>query len=138
MGKRLNGEDILEIQLRIIKFVTRSNWVLFGVTSILGFSFLSSQVGLGIFFGGMLVTINFHLLAKTLKKALTPPHLASHNLVLAKYYLRFLISGFIIFLLIAGHIVHPIGLVVGLSVVVFSIILATACEVKKLFFKEAV
>jgi len=128
----------LEIQLRIIKFVTRSNWVLFGVTSILGFSFLSSQVGLGIFFGGMLVTINFHLLAKTLKKALTPPHLASHNLVLAKYYLRFLISGFIIFLLIAGHIVHPIGLVVGLSVVVFSIILATACEVKKLFFKEAV
>ena len=128
----------MEIQLRIIKFVTRSNWVLFGVTSILGFSFLSSQVGLGIFFGGMLVTINFHLLAKTLKKALTPPHLASHNLVLAKYYLRFLISGFIIFLLIAGHIVHPIGLVVGLSVVVFSIILATACEVKKLFFKEAV
>ena len=128
----------MEIQLRIIKFVTRSNWVLFGVTSILGFSFLSSQVGLGIFFGGMLVTINFHLLAKTLKKALTPPHLASHNLVLAKYYLRFLVSGFIIFLLIAGHIVHPIGLVVGLSVVVFSIILATACEVKKLFFKEAV
>ena len=128
----------MEIQLRIIKFVTRSNWVLFGVTSILGFSFLSSQVGLGIFFGGMLVTINFHLLAKTLKKALTPPHLASHNLVLAKYYLRFLISGFIIFLLIAGHIVHPIGLVIGLSIVVFSIILATACEVKKLFFKEAV
>ena len=128
----------MEIQLRIIKFVTRSNWVLFGVTSILGFSFLSSQVGLGIFFGGMLVTINFHLLAKTLKKALTPPHLASHNLVLAKYYLRFLISGFIIFLLIAGHIVHPIGLVIGLSIVVFSIILATACEVKKLIFKEAV
>jgi hypothetical protein len=128
----------LEIQLRIIKFVTRSNWVLFGVTSILGFSFLSSQVGLGIFFGGMLVTINFHLLAKTLKKALTPPHLASHNLVLAKYYLRFLASGFIIFLLIAGHIVHPVGLVVGLSIVVFSIILATACEVKKLIFKEAV
>ena len=128
----------MEIQLRIIKFVTRSNWVLFGVTSILGFSFLSSQVGLGIFFGGMLVTINFHLLAKTLQKALAPPHLASHNLVLAKYYLRFLISGFIIFLLIAGHIVHPIGLVIGLSIVVFSIILATACEVKRLFFKEAV
>ncbi|MEJ2102338.1 MAG: ATP synthase subunit I [Desulfobacterales bacterium] len=128
----------MEIQLRIIKFVTRSNWVLFGVTSILGFAFFTSQVGLGIFFGGMLVTINFHLLAKTLKKALTPPHLASHNLVLAKYYLRFLASGFIIFLLIAGHIVHPIGLVVGLSIVVFSIILATACEVKKLIFKEAV
>jgi len=128
----------LDVQQRIIRFVTRSNWILFAVASILGFSLFSPHVALGIFFGGMLVTINFHLLAKTLKKALTPPHLASHNLVLAKYYLRFLISGFIIFLLIAGHIVHPVGLVVGLSIVVFSIILATLCEVKKLIFKEAV
>jgi hypothetical protein len=128
----------LEIQQRIITFVTRSNWILFGVASILGFAILSRHVALGIFFGGLLVTINFHLLAKTLKKALTPPHLASHNLVLAKYYLRFLASGFIIFLLIAGRIVHPVGLVVGLSIVVFSIILATVCEIKKLIFKEAV
>jgi hypothetical protein len=110
----------------------------FGAASILGFAIFSRGVALGILFGGLLVTINFHLLAKTLKKALTPPHLASHNVVLAKYYLRFLISGFIIFLLIAGHIVHPVGLVIGLSIVVFSIILATLCEIKKLIFKEAV
>jgi hypothetical protein len=128
----------VDIQQRIIKFVTRSNWILFGVASILGFALFSAHVALGILFGGLLVTINFHLLAKTLKKALTPPHLASHNLVLAKYYLRFLVSGFIIFLLIAGHIVHPVGLVIGLSIVVFSIILATLCEVKNLIFKEAV
>jgi len=128
----------LEIQQRIIKFVTRSNWILFGVASILGFALLSRHFALGILCGGLLVTINFHLLANTLKKALTPPHLASHNLVLAKYYLRFLVSGFIIFLLIAGRIVHPVGLVVGLSIVVFSIIFATVCEVKKLIFKEAV
>jgi hypothetical protein len=112
--------------------------VLFGVASMMGFGLLSRQFALGIFSGGLLVTINFHLLAKTLKKALTPPHLASHNLVLIKYYLRFLASGFIIFLLIACHIVHPVGLVIGLSIVVFSIILATACEVTKLIFKEAV
>ncbi|MGD9079162.1 MAG: ATP synthase subunit I [Desulfobacterales bacterium] len=128
----------MDIQQRIINFVTRSNWILFGTASILGFAIFSKNVALGILFGGLLVTINFHLLAKTLKKALTPPHLASHNLVLAKYYLRFLVSGFIIFVLIAGRIVHPVGLVIGLSIVVFSIILATLCEVKKLIFKEAV
>lgn len=128
----------MEIQQRIIKFVTRSNWILFGIASILGFVLLSRHVALGILFGGLLVTINFHLLAKTLKKALTPPHLASHNLVLAKYYLRFLISGFIIFLLIASRIAHPVGLVIGLSIVVLSIVLATVREIKKLIFKEAV
>jgi hypothetical protein len=128
----------LEIQQRIISFVTRTNWILSGVVSILGFMLFPPGVAWGILCGGLLVTINFHLLAKTLKKALTPPHLTSHNMILAKYYLRFLASGFIIFLLIAGRIVHPVGLVIGLSIVVFSIVLATVCEVKKIIFKEAV
>jgi hypothetical protein len=82
--------------------------------------------------------VNFHLLARTLKKALTPPHLASANAILAKYYIRFILSGIIIFVLIAGHIVNPIGLILGLSVVVASIMLSTLCELKKLIFKEAV
>ena len=128
----------MDIQQRIINFVVRANWILFGAASLAGFAIFARDIALGIVFGGLLVTINFHLLAKTLKKALTPPQLASHNVVLAKYYLRFLITGFIIFLLIAGHIVHPVGLIIGLSIVVFSIILATICEVKKLLFKEAV
>jgi hypothetical protein len=57
--------------------------------------------------------------------------------VLAKYYVRFALSGFVIFLLIAGRLVDPIGLVIGLSVVVVSIMLATVRELKKLIFKEA-
>ena len=128
----------METQQRILKFVTRANWSVFFISSVLGFVFLPADFARGIFFGGLLVTANFHLLARTLKSALTPPHLSSHNLVLAKYYLRFLVSGFIIFVLIAGHFVNPLGLVIGLSVVVFSIMLATVCELKKLIFKEAV
>ncbi len=127
----------MEIQQRSIRFVTLGNWILCASSSILGFVFFPLNVAWGILFGGLLVTINFQLLARTLKAALTPPHLASHNLILAKYYLRFLASGFIIFLLIIGKVVHPLGLVAGLSVVVFSIMLATVCEVKKLIFEEA-
>jgi hypothetical protein len=43
-----------------------------------------------------------------------------------------------LFLLIAGHVVDPRGLFIGLSVVVASIILATMNELTKLIFKEAV
>ena len=128
----------METQQRILKFVTWANWIVFFISSVLGFVFLPADFARGILFGGLLVTANFHLLARTLKSAFTPPHLSSHNLVLAKYYLRFLVSGFIIFVLIAGHFVNPLGLVIGLSVVVFSIMLATMCELKKLIFKEAV
>jgi len=128
----------MDIQARLLKFITRSNWILLAAASILGLIMSPPDFARGVIFGGLIVTVNFHLLARTLKKALTPPHLASPNAILAKYYIRFILSGIIIFVLIAGHIVNPIGLVLGLSVVVASFMLATLCELKKLIFKEAV
>ena len=128
----------MDIQQRLLKFVTRTNWILFIFASIIGLAVATPGFARGIIFGGLIVTINFHLLYKTLKKAFTPPHISSHNVVLAKYYIRFIISGLILYLLIRGNFVDPLGLFVGLSVVVASITLATACEIKKIIFKEAV
>lgn len=128
----------MNIQQRLFHFVTRSNWIILLITSVAGAVMASQAFALGIIFGGLIVTINFHLLAKTLKNALTPPYLSSHNVVLAKYYIRFVISGVIIFFLIKYQVVNPLGLFIGLSVVVASIMLATLVEVKKLIFKEAV
>ncbi len=127
----------MDIQQRLVKFVTRANWILFFITSIVGIGLLPPDFAKGIISGGLIVTINFHLLYRTLKKAFKPSRLTSHNVVLAKYYVRFLISGIIIFLLISGHYVDPLGLFIGLSVVVVSIILATMCELTKQIFKEA-
>lgn len=125
------------IQKRILTFVTRANWVVFAAVSIGGFLLASADMLWGILFGGLIVTVNFHLLSRTLNKSLVPSNLSSHNVILAKYYVRFILSGFIIFILISGHYVHPLGLFIGLSVVVASIMLATLRELKNLFFKEA-
>ena len=108
------------------------------VVGALGLAFLPVQFAKGIVIGGLIVTVNFHLLYRTLKKALTPPHLASHNTVIMKYYFRFIVSGLILLFVISGQYVAPLGLIVGLSVVVVSIFLATILEVSKLFMKEAV
>jgi hypothetical protein len=126
--------DGVEIQRRIVTFVTRANWAILAAATVGALLFTPLRTALGVFSGGVLVTVNFHLLARTLRTALTPPHLASHHTVLAKYYVRFLISGCVIFVLIAGGLVDPLGLVAGLSVVVASIILATMREVTKLIF----
>jgi len=128
----------VEIQQRLLKFITHSNWILFFVASIIGLVLLPPDFARGIIFGGLIVTINFHLLYRTLKKSFRPSRLSSHRVVLAKYYIRFLISGFIIFVLISGHYVDPLGLFIGLSVVVASIMLATMCEITKHIFKEAI
>jgi len=127
----------MSIQERLLKFIVRANWILLVSAGII--SLLAASIGmtLGIMAGGLIVTINFHLLHRTLKRSLTPPHLASHNLILVKYYIRFVTSGIIIFFLIFSGVVDPRGLFIGLSVVVASITIATICEAKKLIFKEA-
>jgi len=128
----------METQQRILKLVLWGNWLLLALSGLAGFIFAPLDFTGGIIAGGLIVTINFHMLYRTLKKSLTPPHLASHNVVLVKYYIRFIVSGLVIFLLISGGYVHPLGLFVGLSVVVASIMFATLSEIKKLIFKEAV
>jgi hypothetical protein len=128
----------VNIQQRLLQFITRSNWLLFGAASVASIFLLPREFTFGIIAGGLIVTINFHLLSRTLKKALSPPHLVSHNVVLAKYYFRFVVSGVVIFLLIYEKLVNPLGLIIGLSVVVASIMLATLREIKLLLCKEAV
>ena len=128
----------MEIQQRLVQFITRLNWILFALASLIGLVVSSPDFARGIVFGGLIVSLNFHLLSRTLKNALTPPHLSSYNVILAKYYVRFIASGFIIFVLLSRHYVDPLGLVVGLSVVVASMMLTTLYEIKKLVLKKAV
>ncbi len=128
----------MNIQKRLLTFITRANWILLAAVSLMGLVWATPGFYKGIIFGGLIVTINFHLLAITLKKSLNPETLTSSNVILIKYYIRFTISGLIIFFLIRQKFVDPMGLFIGLSVVVASITLATMFEVKKLIFKEAV
>ena len=127
----------MDIQKRILRFITYANWIFFAAAFLVGLLVFQRDFALGVLAGGLIVTVNFHLLARTLKKSLTPQHLVSHNVIIAKYYVRFIVSGVIIFFLISGHYVDPRGLFVGLSVVVASIVVATVRELKNLIFKEA-
>lgn len=127
----------MKTQQRILKFVSNCNWLLLAVASAIGFSHFDPRVGIGIAAGGLIVTVNFHLLYRTLKKALTPPHIASVKGVILKYYIRFIITGIIIFFLMASKQVDPFGLIAGLSVVVASMFFAVLNELGQFIIKEA-
>ena len=127
----------MKTQQRILRFVSYSNWLLLLIASVVGFSYFAPRVGLGIAAGGLIVTINFHLLYRTLRKALTPPHIASIKGVIIKYYIRFVITGIVIFILMGSKQVDPFGLIAGLSVVVASLFFATLNELRQLIMKEA-
>ncbi len=98
---------------------------------------------MGVFLGGLLVTVNFHLLKKTVANNINGDAVMEKGKslvgsLLLKYYLRFTVTAVIIFLLISTHSVHPVGLLAGLSVVVASTFIAAGIELTRILFKEAV
>ena len=95
------------------------------------------RFSLGVGLGGLIILCNFHLLYRILKKAFIPDRLASPKAVILKYYLRLLGTGFLLYLLIAKKMVDPLGLIVGLSVVVINLTLLCFNEMRKILFKEA-
>lgn len=125
------------IQQRLLKFIARANLVMLILFSGIALAVTTRYFAMGIIAGGLIVTVNFHLLYRTLKRSFTPPRVASMKMILFKYYVRFTISGLIIFFLVSRHVVDPLGLFIGLSVVVASIILGTIFEAKKLICEEA-
>lgn len=128
---------------KIINFITKTNWLVLLVAGFAGLMMAPVKFAMGIILGGLIVVINFHFLKNTLKNKLKPDVVLVRGNsivgnVLIRYGVRFIVTSVIIALLISKHIVHPLGLIIGLSVVVASIFLATALELKRILFKEAV
>lgn len=100
------------------------NWILLLVLGTLSFLFMSPAFTLGVVLGGLLIIANFSVLQHTIRRSFSPVgSLRSNKIaIVAKYYFRLAILAVIIYTLITNGWVHPIGLAVGLSVVVVSII----------------
>jgi len=128
---------------KVVDFVTITNWLLLLSGGIIGMMIAPEKFTLGIILGGLIVAINFHLLKNTLKKMFAPEIIISRGRslmfnIIVKYYIRFAVTAIILYLLLSKQIVHPLGLVTGLSVVVVSLLIAAVFELTRFFFKEAV
>jgi hypothetical protein len=130
--KKGNGD-----QDPLLKRVRIMNGAVFALLLLLSLTFMSPFFTMGVGLGGLIVLFNFHLLYRILKKALIPEQLASPKAVIVKYYLRLLGTGIFLYFLIAKKLVDPLGLVVGLSVVVINLTLMGCNEMRKILFKEA-
>lgn len=128
----------MDIQQRILRSVSRTNWILLVAACAVGGATATFDFTMGILAGGLIVTLNFHLMYRMLKKTLSPSRKFPLRAILTRYYLRLGLSVIIIFILIAKNCVNPGGLLIGLSIVVASIMIAGFSELKKVILKEAV
>lgn len=122
---------------RILNFTKHTSVALFYLAIIFSVFNASIPFTLGVFLGGLLVTVNLHLMCKSVKKALVTPYSADINPVLTKHFIRFAVSLVVISALIIQGYIHPVGLIAGLSVVVASFSLAAFNEILRIIFNMA-
>lgn len=118
----LTGERLV----RLIEWMS----ALFAVGLSLGaWYFYSAPAARGVIFGAAIAIASFQVLKWQLKKAFRDPlNLPGKGKVFASYYLRFLVTLFLVFLVMYFGWGDPIAFLVGLSVIVVSIIIIGALE----------
>ncbi len=115
------------------------NWVLLALLASGSFVFFSRKFALGVLAGGILAVANYYLVKRSLRRALDPERKGKTRfLYLLKYGLRFAALGLIIALLLIKGWVSPLGMLLGLSIIVLGIALVGVVEARKLFFKGVV
>ncbi|MCF8054066.1 MAG: ATP synthase subunit I [Deltaproteobacteria bacterium] len=119
-----------------------SNWLVLTVLVVLSAMLASGEFTLGVLLGGFISIVNFHWLNRDIFKMFghltpgaPPPKPAS---AVFGFFLRLCVTGIILYLLFTTTPANPIGVAVGLSVVVFNLIItAVWLGLKRNSFKEA-
>ena len=101
------------------------HWVVLVLLGGVSFFFMSNAFTMGILIGGMMILFNFYVLQRSIRKIFSAHRSGKIKkvFVIATYYFRFLIMGILIYLFVTTKLVHPIGLTIGLSIIVISITL---------------
>jgi small-conductance mechanosensitive channel len=104
--------------------IRTQNWIILLVLSGASYFAMNPPFTLGVILGGLMMIANFNVLQYTVRKAFSAqlPQGKRKGFILAKYYLRLFFLAAILYVLITRGLVHPVGLAVGLSTVVISIV----------------
>lgn len=111
----------VRLQQELEALIKRRNWLLLVALVAASAIAWDLKFTLGVVAGGLLAIANFSLLSRVLVRQFEPGHKPSISGVLVRYYLRFIATAVVILLLIKFSLVGPIGLLIGLSVIVFNL-----------------
>lgn len=109
---------------KLVEQIKTDNWIILLILGILSSLFMSAPFTLGVISGGLIIIANFSVLQHTVRSAFSDQGAFRGKKIalIAKSYFRLAFMALIIYILITNGWVDPIGLAVGLSVVVFSIL----------------
>ncbi|HAG51303.1 MAG: hypothetical protein A2X87_04845 [Deltaproteobacteria bacterium GWC2_42_51] len=105
------------------------------IVSIIAFTISSAAISL--FIGGSVLTgtvigiINLSVLTKTIKTSFLFDADRAQRFVIKRYYLRLIVTFFVIGILIAKNLVNPVGLIIGLTIITITTLVSTIYFAKR-------
>ena len=102
-----------------------TNWILLAILMAGSLVLRSARFSLGIFLGGLISIVNFHMLYRNLLSVFTKHLNRARSALMLRYYLRLAVTAVVLYWIISRNLVDVIGLVIGLSIVVLNIVLTT-------------
>jgi hypothetical protein len=118
--------------------VTPFSWIILVVLTAFSLLCLPVDITVGVVIGGLLVTVNLLLFHRVLSRALAPGSDVTPKKVLTKYYLRFLVTVLIIFILVSQHLVNGLGLILGLSTFFLTIVTVLFSEMGTVIYRKII
>ena len=109
---------------QVYKELIKRNWITLLILSSVSYFFFSSALTFGVIAGGFTVIINLHFFQNTIRGAFSIGNEVSirKSLLLIKGFLRLTALGIFLYFFVVYLWVDPIGLAIGLSTVVISIL----------------
>lgn len=105
--------------------IARRNWIVLGLLTLLSLAAWTPLFTLGVLSGGLLSILGYRWLNRSLVKVFKNPDPGAARKFQFNYFIRLGTLACMIYLLLAQAKVHPIGLIIGLSVVVINIFWTT-------------
>ncbi|TLM67666.1 MAG: ATP synthase subunit I [Deltaproteobacteria bacterium] len=103
----------------------RRNWIVLGALLAGSLPFANWPVTVGVLAGGLVAIAGFAWLHRSLRRLLAEPAAGSRVRYQFGYVVRLIVLGGVLALLIAVAKIHPVGLAIGLSVVVINLLWLT-------------
>jgi hypothetical protein len=127
-------------EVELVRNLWLGNLVTFAVLSLGAFILAPVQSAISVAVGGAIALLNFRILERSISRALIPQMVEKQPVLgkaLLKYYIRFAATAVAIIIMVRQGLVEPLGLLVGLSVVVVTIFIWGALHARKVY-KEGV
>lgn len=124
---------------QVYKELKKRNWIILFILSSGSYFFFSSALTFGIIAGGFTAIVNLHFFQNTIRGAFSTENEGNirKSLLLIKVFLRLIALGVVLYFLVVSLWVHPVGLAIGLSTVVISILSFGISSATKQMTREA-